>query len=133
MIPTPTLPPDDSLPIVFSTNRDHNDEIYNDEIYNDEIYRMNGDGSQPTRLTDNDALDSHPRWAPDGQHIAFNSQRDGNWEIYVMDADGSNTTRLTNYADDDFSPTWSPDGRRIAFSSYRGQYDTDVRSERSIL
>ena len=41
-----------------------------------------------TRLTVHDAFDSRPDWSPDGRHIAFGSDRDGNREIYVMNAAG---------------------------------------------
>ncbi|NIM51841.1 MAG: hypothetical protein GTO22_21785, partial [Gemmatimonadales bacterium] len=47
-------------------------------------------------------------------HIAFMSDRDGNWEIYVMGADGSNPVRLTDNPASDYDPAWSPDGTRIA-------------------
>ena len=39
----------------------------------DEIYVMNGDGSEPTRLTNNDVIDRHPAWSPDGTKIAFDT------------------------------------------------------------
>ena len=47
---------------------------------------MAADGSQPTRLTRNDAGDISAAWSPDGTQIAFASNRDGNDEIYVMAA-----------------------------------------------
>ena len=72
-----------------------------------------------TRLTNNNANDGFPDWSPDGQQIAFESDRDGNWEIYVMGADGSGVTRLTNNDAIDGFPDWSPDGQQIAFESDR--------------
>src|SRR5215218_9859215 len=81
---------------------------------------MNDDGSDVTRLTEDDANDFDPSWSPDGDKIAFVSFRDGsnNMEIYVMNADdGSDVTRLTDNDANNLSPSWSPNGERIAFSS----------------
>ncbi len=103
--------------IAFHSNRDDNWEIY----------VMNADGTGQTRLTDNPAADSAASWSPDGQRIAFVSDRndpDRNddvriSDIYLMNADGSVQTRLTDSSAWDTRPRWSPDGRRIAFFSYR--------------
>ena len=71
------------------------------------------------RLTNAPGWDESPVWSPDGKHIAFTSDRDGNEEIYVMEADGSNPRRLTDDRADARSPSWSPDGKHIAFTSNR--------------
>ena len=76
-------------------------------------------GGMAWRLTDHDASDRSPSWSPDGQRIAFTSDRDGNLGVYVMDADGANPRRLTDHDAWDGYQSWSPDGRRIAFQSYR--------------
>jgi Tol biopolymer transport system component len=38
---------------------------------NMEIYVMRADGSEQTRLTTNDTLDTHPTWSSNGSRIAF--------------------------------------------------------------
>lgn len=60
-----------------------------------------GDGANPTALT-RPATTLVPRlpqnvaptWSPDGQHIAFLSDRSDKWQIWVMDADGGNQRPL---------------------------------------
>ncbi|MGH9909918.1 MAG: DUF5050 domain-containing protein, partial [Nitrososphaerales archaeon] len=96
--------------VAFDTFRDGNWEIY----------KMNSDGTSPTRLTNNAALDARPKWSPDGTKIVFSSNRDsGNYEIYKMNDDGTSQTRLTNNAGVDEDSSWSSDGTKIAFQSTR--------------
>jgi TolB protein len=82
-----------------------------------EIYTINPDGSELTRLTDHEAKDTFPSWAPDGCSIAFVSDRDGGDQIYVMDPEGSNIQKLTDTPGEKKSFSWAPDGRAIAFLS----------------
>jgi TolB protein len=92
-----------------------------------EIYLMNGDGSNPRRITENSAFDGFPALSPDGTRIIFESNRllkEGEpfnlSDLFVMNADGSGQTALVRGS----SPTWSPDGQMIAFhasASGKGQ------------
>jgi len=84
-----------------------------------EIYIINPDGSGKTRLTNSPGDDATPVFSPDGQRIAFMSERDGTLDIYVMSADGSDVSRLTDHVAIDAFPTWSPNGEHIAFMSLR--------------
>ena len=78
------------------------------------------------RLTDHPSLDYNAALSPDGQRIAFVSERDGNMEIYAARADGSELRRLTHDVALDDHPNWSPDGQRIVFVSTRAAPSADT-------
>ena len=67
--------------------------------------------------------------SPDGQWLAFDSDRSGNSDIYKMRIDGTGLQQLTRDPADDFRPQWSPDGRYIGYHSWRtGNRDSYVMS-----
>jgi hypothetical protein len=75
-----------------------------------------GDGSvlRITRVVDDHAKNYHARPSPDGQRIAFDSDRDGERGVYIANVDGTNVRRVSGagYA---AVPSWSPDGGRLVF------------------
>lgn len=99
----------DGTEIVFTTSRDGFQELY----------VMNADGSNQTRLTENEQInDLHGAFSPDGTKIAYMtnySVSDGSGEIWLMDADGSNKQQITDNDVDDLNHVWSPDGMMLAW------------------
>lgn len=88
------------------------------------IWILPSTGGDAVPITD-DLGDSHePVWSPDGEYIAFQSYRTGDYDIWTVKKDGSDLKQITSGMDDDREASWSPDGNTIVFSSDRnGKYD----------
>src|SRR5271169_740744 len=88
--------------------------------YLGDLWIANENGSGVQRLTDNQARDVYPRFSPDGNWIAFSSNREGNYDVYVIPATGGKPRQLTFHSADDNVVNWTPDGKNILFTSVRG-------------
>ncbi|HEX8147969.1 MAG TPA: LpqB family beta-propeller domain-containing protein [Pyrinomonadaceae bacterium] len=95
--------------------------------FTNDVYVMDADGRHQTRLTDSTSDDSAPVWSPQGDQIAFVSDRRGAFEIFLMNADGSNQRPLRDAAPVvGFDFVWSPDGTRLAYPSGGDVYVVEV-------
>lgn len=81
-----------------------------------DIYLKGVDSTGLTQLTSDPADDVQPRFSPDGQRIAFASNRSGTWDLWLINRDGTGLTQLTHDLSDEIAPCWSPDGSQIAFT-----------------
>ena len=108
----PQLSPDGTLAAFVVT-----EPLKAENRTNSDIWLVSTVGGEARKLTNSAKHDRHPRWSPDGQWIAFESNRDGNFQIWVVPAAGGEARKLTSVATEATQPVWAPDGRQIAFVS----------------
>ena len=85
------------------------------------IYELAGK-NPPWRLTLT-GQNRFPIWSPDGQRVAFQSDREGDLAIFQQRADGTGPVeRLTTPEPGDvhMPESWSPDGRLMSFAVRKG-------------
>ncbi|PSQ74636.1 MAG: hypothetical protein BRD39_01520 [Bacteroidetes bacterium QH_9_64_21] len=80
--------------------------------YQGDLWTVSTDGGTPERLTIHEAYEGQPRWGPEGNRVAFTSDRFGNSDLYAMDAAGSTPDRLTYHSTGDVIT--AVDGRPVA-------------------
>lgn len=78
-----------------------------------DVYLRRTGSDESVNLTQNSLEDdTQPAFSPDGDEIAFRSDRGGGG-LFLMRADGTGVKRLT---DSGYNPAWSPDGRQIVYA-----------------
>lgn len=96
-----------------------------------ELFIMTPTANSPTQLTGQGCINESPTWSPNGRHLYWTSNCDGDFDIYrgeiaynyegtwSVDARLVNVVNLTNNNVDDRFPRVSPDGKTVAFGSNR--------------
>lgn len=86
-----------------------------------DIYKISLDGKTQGRITSGPfgAMNVEPSVAPDGNTIAFSSDRSGRPMIYTMGINPIQPAkRITIAGKYNAAPVWSPDGKKIVFAGW---------------
>jgi eukaryotic-like serine/threonine-protein kinase len=78
-----------------------------------------------TPFTANLGYNGEPTISPDGQNVAYVSDRTGKFDIFSRQVGTTSDIQLTHDQGDNIQPAFSPDGRNIAFVSSRAG-DSDI-------
>jgi eukaryotic-like serine/threonine-protein kinase len=84
---------------------------------NDDVFTCDLQCEGWQRLTFDPGNDAMPVWSPNGDRLAFSSNRRHVFDLYVKNADGAEEERLIEHSDTDKYPNdWSPDGKSILYT-----------------
>lgn len=91
-------------------------------VYAGDIWLAPKEGGTAHRLSSPKGEERMPRFSPDGKHIAFTGNYDGNGDVYVMSITGGLPVRVTHHPGDDRIVDWYPNGKSLLFASRMGSY-----------
>jgi len=85
-----------------------------------DIYTLPIEGGKAKLIDGGMAFDTQPKFSPDGQWIAFLSDREGSENVWIMHADGSGAKQVSKDPNSEFaSPSWDPSGKYVYVSKTR--------------
>ncbi|MDR8919075.1 S9 family peptidase [Burkholderia multivorans] len=83
------------------------------DAYRSALWLVDIDGGRPPRQLTFGNADSHPRWCPGEQALAFLSDRGSGRQIHAIRTDGGEARRVTDLPSGVMSFEWSPDGKQL--------------------
>ena len=111
-------------------------DLHGDQVvftYAGDLWLARDEGGTARRLTSHPGVELFPKFSPDGRHVAFTGQYEGDEQVYVVPTAGGEPRQLTFYpANGPLPPRWgydhqvmgwSPDGASVLFRSFRDTWD----------
>lgn len=90
--------------------------------WNGDVWVVPSVGGNARQLTQKPGRHSQPKFSPDGERIAFISDREGSPQVFVMPAAGGPARQVTFNTAGFAMLGWTPDGKKVLVSSQRDNY-----------
>ena len=85
--------------------------------YKGDIYVVAANGGEAECVTPAECYDVAPVWSPDSKHLAYASDRYGNYDIFIVNANGGASKRVTTNSAKEFPHAFSTDGSQIYYEA----------------
>ncbi|MCM3669703.1 S9 family peptidase [Mesobacillus maritimus] len=97
------------------TQVDKEKDGYYSSLY---VTNLKNEGQQFTNYYSNERLvkDTSPKWSPDGNFLAFRSNRTGKNQVWLLPSNGGEAIQLTDIKQGVGEFEWSPDGKQLALT-----------------
>ncbi len=121
VVSDPQISPDGSLIVYTVLQCDEETNTTSNAIWL--IHSKDSKAQTPRQLTgtgSNKHLDFAPRWSPDGQSLAFLSDRNGSAQIHILPLAGGEAQQVSSLNQDITEYSWRPDGKAfLAHSAWK--------------
>lgn len=96
-----------------------------------QIWMATSDGKNNFQVTFNEKSSTNPKWSPDGNWIAFTSNRkDNRNNLYVLRVAGGEAEQVTDLKSSVSDFEWSPDGNWIAYAMSDAKSDDEEKNDK---
>jgi len=87
--------------------------------YKGNLYYVPQDQALAIPVSIDDSYEYEPVWSSDSKHIAFASDRNGNYDVFLYNTEDGSTQQLTFHSANDIPQSFTADGQSILFTSGR--------------
>lgn len=108
LVGNPLLSPDGQRVVFEQTVTEEEDDSYSTHLM-----MALTDGSSPRPLTSSGNRNTGAVWSPDGDKLAFVSDRAYGTQVWILPMEGGEARRITRFRHGIHSLVWSPDGRTV--------------------